>query len=104
MTSISVGVMVIDCEMGTAIQKAFPRLMAMYDPRGNIIGISQVTVAPPVPVVPSIPRVKTAFQATNRDLLALILEDPDTQSSGSNSDYEPEPERQQPEDHGKFRR
>ena len=81
--------MVRDCEMDTDTWTMFPRLVSIYDSKGNIEGMRHVPISPPLaPVVPSIPWVKAAHQVIHRNLGALILEDPYMKSSGSENNCE----------------
>ena len=51
----------------------------------------------PLPLIPDIPRGKAAHQTTYENLSSLFLGDPDTNCSGSESDYKSESDEQQPE-------
>ena len=57
--SVSVGVTVISCEMGTDTITGSPRVVPVYNVKGNIVGMHQVLVTPPpAPVMPDIPRIR----------------------------------------------
>ena len=97
-TFVSVGVTTIDCKMGAATRTASPRLVTVYDTKGNIVGMIQVPVAPPAPVMPDIPRGEAAWQAVHEKLGASIIREPEERSADSGSKYDSHPEVQQSED------
>ena len=90
---------VINCEISTATRTASPRLVPVYELKGNNVHTSPVPVtSPQAPVMPDIPRGKAVQQAIHKNLGASILEEPEERSSDSGSKYDSDPEVQQSED------
>ena len=90
-TSVSMGETVINFEMDTAIQTALPRLVLIFDKKGNISGMSWVPVIPPLaPVMSNIPRDKAAHWAICKSLGASMLEEPEDRSPCIGNEYESE--------------
>ena len=81
----------MDCEMSIATWTTSLWLVPIYNSKGNIIDMCQVSVTP------IIPREKAACQAICKNIGASVLKEPDDTSSESRNDYESESEGQQSE-------
>ena len=84
-TSVSTGVTVIDCGMGTAPQTASGRLVLIYGSKGNVLGMSQVPYTPmPVQVMPDTHREEQLIRQSIRTLAPQYWRNQDRSSYSGN--------------------